>query len=323
MQDGLGVLVITDTGVGTDVARYSTLSSCSEPGNKNAMMEDKNRRWNIATFISHHLDPTKSIPQLVILSHCHYDHILGLAALLESRQISTPVPSARVQILASPYDTSFVTPYTVLAEHSLCNSVGLACPKYEVTYWAEDEERIVYKHPDGGETGMELPIIILHTPGHTPDSLTWFDTEERVLYVGDSFYGQTSPDSETAPWGPEGSAPILFPNEGNLADWWESVDKLLQFVAEQNHISTATPSSNVKLSAGHVTANEDAETILVDVKRFMTKILRNEAKFEEMPTKRGEKFGMWTEEGGRFSLGAPVRVVEEGGKKIPRGKWAR
>jgi glyoxylase-like metal-dependent hydrolase (beta-lactamase superfamily II) len=274
--------------------------------------EEEVKRWNIATFISHHLNPTFSIPYLVILSHCHYDHILGLVPFLS--QHSKP---GHVQILASNHDREFLEPYKTLEEHSLCNSEKITCPKYAVSIWARHGKNVVYSHPSG--PSMILPIKTLWTPGHTPDSLSWFDEQERVVYVGDSLYTRTSTDTENAPWGPEAAAPVLFPKEGDIELWWESVDKVLAFVQARNE--HGKEGKRVMLSAGHVTTNVDAETVLKEVKAFMGRVLTDKVDFEERGMKRGERFGMWVEDGGRFSLGAPIRVVEQGRGKIPRDKW--
>lgn len=131
-----------------------------------------------------------------------------------------------------------------------------------------------------------------------------------MLYVGDSFYDQESPDSRSAPWGREKPAPILFPNEGNLHDWWRSLNMLIAFVEEKN---AEEGGERVKLSAGHVTVGADALICLLDVKEFMEKVVSDEVQFEEQPEKRGERFGFWSEDGGRFSLGAPLRVIGGGG----------
>jgi glyoxylase-like metal-dependent hydrolase (beta-lactamase superfamily II) len=249
------------------------------------------------------VNPSGSIPYLVVLTHCHYDHILGLTHLLDN--------GSHVSVLSSAHDKAFVTPYEVLAENSLCNDMHLSTPKYE-TKWAGDCENIVYAHPEGTE--MRLPIVTIHTPGHTPDSLSWYDVEERVLYVGDSFYAQSSDDTNDAPWGPESPAAILFPREGDLTTWWRSLTKLTGFVDERN----GDGGKRVALCASHVTVNVDAAVFLAAVKGFMGEILRGEAEFEEAPEKRGEKFGYWTIPHSAFKLGAPVRIVDEGREGIPR-----
>jgi hypothetical protein len=185
-----------------------------------------------------------------------------------------------------------------------------------------------YTHPHGND--MKLPVKVLHTPGHTPDSLSWYDVDERVLYVGDSFYSQQSEDTSAAPWGPERPAPIIFPKEGNLFDWWASVDKLLAFVGgkngggEQGMGMDKGEENRVKLSAGHVTAGVDAQTCLKNVKDFMGRVLRNEVPFSALPDRRGETFGHWNDgPDGEFSVAAPLRIMEEGRKKIPEGEWMK
>jgi glyoxylase-like metal-dependent hydrolase (beta-lactamase superfamily II) len=287
---------VTDTGVGT------TSPNSVSPGPSS---------WTIKSFLDHHLNPDGSIPYLVILSHCHFDHILGLNSLLKA---------PNVKVLASSHDPSFTSPYERLEEHSLCKSLDLPCLKYEST-GVNDREVVVYKHPNGNE--MELPILTIHTPGHTPDSLTWYDVHERILYVGDSFYTQTSPDTEAAPWGPERSAAIIFPKEGNLADWWESVNTLLSFVSKKNEEKNESENGErVKLAAGHVTAGVDAHTCLQSVKDFIGRVLRNEVHFISLPDRRGEAFGHWSDgPAGEFSVAAPVRVMEEGRKAISEAEW--
>lgn len=297
------VLIINDTGVGSSLARHGQTDSS----------------WNIKSFIEHHLNPGGDIPYLVILSHCHYDHILGLQSLLQLQTETDAHPNEpfpQVQIVSSDQDRSFSSPYTHLQEHSLCNYLGIAAPEYETSTWATDYAPLVYNHPSG--VVMNLPITTLCTPGHTPDSLSWFDTEERMLYVGDSFYQQQSLDSCNAPWGTEGSAPILFTKESNLYDWWQSLKRLIEFVKQRDQDLR----QSVKLAAGHVTAEVDALEFLLHVKDFMTKVLRGELTLTRQQDKRGEPFGHWSDhQDDTFSLGAPLRVVEEGRYRIPEKEW--
>jgi glyoxylase-like metal-dependent hydrolase (beta-lactamase superfamily II) len=181
--------------------------------------------------------------------------------------------------------------------------------------WADDAQKTVEFLHD--KHLMRLPIMTLQTPGHTPDSLSWWDDDERVLYVGDMLYEQESADSRAAPWEREDPAPILFPNEGDLSLWWWNLNRLIKFVEARNKEGL----DRVKLSAGHVTANVDALACLMAAKDFMTRILRDEVDFREQPIKRGERFGHWSDRTSAFSLGAPLRVIEEGRLKIPQKEW--
>ncbi|KAF2633605.1 hypothetical protein BU25DRAFT_328988 [Macroventuria anomochaeta] len=283
------VLIVNDTGCGT-----------SAPDNTS-----KSREWNISTFIDHHLNATGDTLYLIILSHCHYDHILGLSPILRPAKALGEPQSSHVLIASSSHARSFLEPRANLREHSLCNSMGLHCPSYNTTIWTPHNQRLTISHPRLG-LQMHLPVTTLHTPGHTPDGLSWYDEEERALYVGDSFY--------------EAPAPILFPNEGNLSDWWRSVNTLISFVNENNKEKGV---SRVTLSAGHVTVGVDAMDCLMDVREFVKRVLRDEVRFTKQPAKRGERFGFWSEEGGRFSLGAPLKVMEEGRAGIPGEEWRK
>ena len=311
-QQPTKVIVITDTGVGTTTTTT----------------EEKTGYSNLRAVLDHQFNPDGEASYLVVLSHCHYDHILGLDSLLDSnREEDSSTTSGKerwgrsVTVVSSSYDRQFVTPYSQLMENSLCNAENLIAPHYETSIWAGDNERIMYEHPSG--TVMHLPILTIHTPGHTPDSLSWYDTEERVLYVGDSMYGRVSDDTQNAPWGPEPPAPILFPNEGDLVAWWRSLTKLQNFVEMKNLESD----TKVILVAGHVTAMVDAYSFLISVKSFFAKLLRNELLFREQPLKRHERLGIWRENTnkdgtyGEFFLGAPLRLVKTARENIPNVEW--
>ena len=105
-------------------------------------------------------EPTLSY--FIICTHCHYDHILGIPSFQEV----TPV------ILASSNGKSFIE--DDLPKHSLCAGLDVPTPKYLISYWAADMEKIAYDD-------LPLGVQILHTPGHTPDELAWYDEAERHL----------------------------------------------------------------------------------------------------------------------------------------------
>lgn len=291
------VVVITDTGCGT--RKPNRLASSPQ-------------EWNVKSFIEHSLELTGEIFYLIILSHCHYDHILGLPQFLNPAHDETSaVTTSHVSIVSSGYDKGFTTPYENLSQHSLCKDMQIPAPHYKTTIWAHGLDRIQYLHPQGR---MELPIVTLHTPGHTPDSLTWYDTEHRRLYVGDSFLKRKWNEEI----GNKGPASILHVNDSDVYDWWFSTKKLLSFVQSRNWEA----GEKVKLSAGHVTKNVDAEKLIIAVLEGMVKVFRNEADFEDRGMKRGEKFGFWACNRGKFTMEAPVRVVEEGRARVPRREWA-
>ncbi|EXJ62165.1 hypothetical protein A1O7_02598 [Cladophialophora yegresii CBS 114405] len=231
------VIVLSDSGCGTEVPNASTgSSSLSYP----PAYDDRQRPytvrarpevWNIGTFLEYTINPGGRIPYLVMTTHCHYDHIMGIGKLLSSSTSTT--------VLTSSHAKTFVSPYANLQKHSLCNTLNLDAPKYDVGLWADDLSRVAYTpgldpSPHSGGNTIPTPFTILHTPGHTPDSLSWYDSELRLLCVGDSFYAKETSTTRDATWGHEPAMPVMFSLESDLKDWWRSLDKVLQFVRKKN-----------------------------------------------------------------------------------------
>ncbi|ETI23968.1 hypothetical protein G647_05775 [Cladophialophora carrionii CBS 160.54] len=230
------VIVLSDSGCGSEVPNASSAtSSLSYPAYDGGQGPYTNRAqpevWNIRTFLEYTINPGGRIPYLVMTTHCHYDHIMGIGKLLSSSTSTT--------VLSSSHAYSYVSPYAQLQNHSLCNTLNLNAPKYDVGIWADDLSRVAYS-PRLGASALSVgnriptPFTILHTPGHTPDSLSWYDSELRLLCVGDSFYAKETSSTRDGKWGREPAMPVMFNLDSDLTEWWRSVDKVLQFVRERN-----------------------------------------------------------------------------------------
>ncbi|KAK7713153.1 hypothetical protein SLS57_007483 [Botryosphaeria dothidea] len=257
----------------------------------------------------------------VIVTHCHYDHIGGLdqfptiplsdsLALERSTRGSDSAskPLSPCSIVASGHCESFINHH--LDEHSLCKFHGLRPPKYRVSLWAKDGEALQHH-------GQKIDVTVLHTPGHTPDELAWYDHHERSLYVGDSFY-ERGPDA----------MPIIFPKEGNWVDYVASLAKLLRFVKHENEYMLADALNDysdfygvcrrVKLGCGHVTAQADAEEILEAVFALFERILAGNVPVRRSDSYRDEVYDTWMDGGeeARFAVRAPRRLAEEARKQL-------
>jgi glyoxylase-like metal-dependent hydrolase (beta-lactamase superfamily II) len=138
---------------------------------------------------------------LVVCTHCHFDHIGGIEAFSD----------AGARIVASGYDRDFLRPERRNA-NSLCGAFGMRTPKYEISRYAQDGEELEHK-------GHGLGLQIIHTPGHTPDSIAIYDEAERWLFVGDTCYQRFA----TMPWGEEQAVPIILPLQGNWTDFIASM----------------------------------------------------------------------------------------------------
>lgn len=126
----------------------------------------------------------------------------------------------------------------------------------------------------------------------TPDELALWDESERMLYVGDTLYE----------W-----APIIFPSEGSIVDWFTSVGALLELVA---------PYDDAQISCGHVTAGRPATEVLRGAKNFLEAVVKGKMKPVGKYEKRGEETVHYVQHDQRFSLICPSRLVAEASSRL-------
>ncbi|RPD61081.1 Metallo-hydrolase/oxidoreductase [Lentinus tigrinus ALCF2SS1-7] len=222
------------------------------------------------------LNPGGAMRYVVVLTHCHYDHILGVEQF-----------ACDSLVLASGYDPSFLAP-AKLPEHSLCENLHIRTPSYTPSLRAHGDDIL-------SKDGVRMGVKLLHTPGHTPDELALWDEEEAMLYVGDTLYE----------W-----AHIIFPNEGSIMQWLDTVEALTRLVRSSKRPEEA------KINCGHKTANGPALEVLQTTKAFMMDVLGGREKVKSRLTKRGEEHVEYVQEGGRYSLVCPERLVEEARKAL-------
>ncbi|MDE6009645.1 MAG: MBL fold metallo-hydrolase [Muribaculaceae bacterium] len=103
----------------------------------------------------------------ILLTHGHFDHF-GAAEVLREKLVAP--------IYIYPEDASYLTdPYLNLSG----NYGGIKVSHYEELY---DGEEIRLKENNG------FYLKVIHTPGHTPGSVTFWSPEERAAFVGDLLY---------------------------------------------------------------------------------------------------------------------------------------
>ncbi|KAJ4477147.1 Metallo-hydrolase/oxidoreductase [Lentinula aciculospora] len=219
---------------------------------------------------------------IVVLTHCHYDHIRKLHSVFYS---DSP-------IFASSHCPEFLSN---IPEHSLCNFLDIHTPKYTPS---------VVSH---GHIISNL-ITILHTPGHTPDSLTIYDSTSNppMLYVGDTLYEYE---------------PIMFPSEGSIVDWFRSIEALIEFVETQERSGSEEEEplkfkdekhqQRVLLNAGHVTYLQPALTVLRAVMAFMEDVVSGREPVRRRWVKRGEETVEYRQSQSlaKYSLICPERLI--------------
>lgn len=208
---------------------------------------------------------------VVALSHCHYDHILGVEDFAKDSPI-----------LESSYSPSFVSRAN-LPTHSLCSNLGIRTPVFTPTL-------VPHNRPVLSAFGTPVGMTVLHTPGHTPDEIAMWDADDLMLYVGDTVYE---------------FEPIIFPNEGDIRIWLSTIDKLVAVV-----MSSTSP-AEVMINSGHRTTMRPALEVLRTAKQFMVDVLLGKEKVRSRTRRRGLDYVEYVQDGGRYSLQCPERLIRE------------
>lgn len=108
-------------------------------------------------------------PQAILLTHAHFDHVLGSLALQMSFDIPIYLHHADTELLKNAHNS---------AEHWLKHQVD---PVPEANFPLEHNQEITFG---------ECSVRVLHTPGHTPGSCSFLyqpdstpDTEEQFKFT--------------------------------------------------------------------------------------------------------------------------------------------
>lgn len=231
---------------------------------------------------------------MVISTHVHFDHIGGIHAF----------SAAGAHIVASGYDRNFLLPKNRPAS-SLCENFNINTPRYKISHFANDHERLHYK-------GNDLGLIVLQTPGHTPDELAVFDEDERVIFLGDTAYRRVKHE----PWGEKQDVPIILVLQSDWKDWLGSLKKLVKFVEKHNN-----PTSRIIAACGHTTAGIPAGKLLHNALHFANRVADGDVPIiarlpgdEVAPggTLGDAMFVFWQDDGNpEFSLIAPEDFIDD------------
>jgi hydroxyacylglutathione hydrolase len=113
-----------------------------------------------------------SLPVTVMASHLHFDHFAEMGAFASVVMID--LPETRADLTEGVF-TPRRYEYLGMVDH-------LRAPSVRVTQWVA---------PDGIIDLGGRQLTLLHTPGHTPNSVSLFDAAHRQLFTGDFIYPTT------------------------------------------------------------------------------------------------------------------------------------
>ncbi|KIL68521.1 hypothetical protein M378DRAFT_71859 [Amanita muscaria Koide BX008] len=169
----------------------------------------------------------------IIISHWHHDHVGGLPSVLallrrrwEERKTGLPYKPPRLHKLLLP--ESHIS--TGLSTHDPLPSITASLERDLLT--PAPDGTVFHALQDGQHLSVTSapPLQVLHTPGHTIDSVSIYIPSDRALYTADTVLGQGTAVFE------------------DLSAYLSSLREMLQFVKAQ---AQGHPEPVVLLYPGH------------------------------------------------------------------------
>ena len=136
----------------------------------------------------------------VLLTHAHFDHIMGLSDVMEDVKVPVYVEEADLPMMTD-------------GESNLSSTYVRGGYRFEEAVPVSDGQQLVI-------AGFQFRVI--HTPGHTPGGCCYYMEQEGVLFSGDTLF-QTSVGRSDFPGG---SASALV----------RSVKEKLLVLPEETHV---------------------------------------------------------------------------------------
>jgi glyoxylase-like metal-dependent hydrolase (beta-lactamase superfamily II) len=135
-----------------------------------------------APYIISFLRQLKLYPRYILLTHGHFDHLIALPDLAKT---FTPAPLVAIH----RDDAAYLGKGALEAHRASFAAIGEAA--YVDSHW-KPMPAAGQLLAGGGRIG---PFAVIHTPGHTPGSVCYYDESAGVLFSGDTLfrgsYGRT------------------------------------------------------------------------------------------------------------------------------------
>lgn len=120
------------------------------------------------------------LPVIVVNTHSHWDHIAQDYLFSEIALYDDPVGRRAAEGMSHSRAVQFVSPDRVWKPFpETFDSENFSVPSFKVTRWLHDGNIV-----ELGQRRLE----VLHTPGHSADSICLLDRGARLFWTGDMFY---------------------------------------------------------------------------------------------------------------------------------------
>ena len=129
--------------------------------------------------LTEHVSKHNLKPVCIMLTHAHFDHIYGVAALAKEYMI--PVYMHQEEM----FTIENTNPY-------VCNAYGLPLPELFPMVRKESENDLASEFKPIAQADIievgELKFEVLETPGHTRGGVCFYERAEGVLFSGDTLF---------------------------------------------------------------------------------------------------------------------------------------
>ena len=113
-----------------------------------------------------YIEQNKLTPQLVVNTHCHFDHLMGLPFVLKNYNIPLYMHALEEGNLQQA------------SHHAMLFGFGMPQP-YLDYHPLHDQDTL---------TCGTLEFRVLHTPGHSPGSVCLYRKQDTVIFTGDLLF---------------------------------------------------------------------------------------------------------------------------------------
>jgi ribonuclease/clavin/mitogillin len=133
-------------------------------------------------ILADHLRSTGSVIRSIILTHHHVDHVGGLADILEYIE-TNGAPEPNIYKFKTP-PSAEPAGRSVIGDDELDRLVQSHSSSSQGIKWLKDGDKITQHEHDN-----DMSLTVVHTPGHTSDSISLFSAATGEVFVGDTILG--------------------------------------------------------------------------------------------------------------------------------------